>query len=179
MAPWKRATPVNENARFWLVSLPWQVGHTLHCSNPMLAWKKSWNRRIKTCRRNILVAGAGCYKKKSTTEKLCAKWTWQQCEYDKKNTSRLFWIESFCDYFHQHLIRHWFNFGEPGENGICTWKNIFALKMMISGLEKISWNSSMLKAFFGKSFFLHRKGGFLHQIANSVIKMTFFGHGGI
>jgi hypothetical protein len=37
----------------------------------------------------------------------------------------------------------------------------------------------MRKAFFGKSFLLHRKGGLLHQIANSVIKMTFFAHGGI
>ena len=33
------------------------------------------------------------------------------------------------------------------------------------------------KPFFGKSFLL--KGGFLHQIANSVIKMTVFAHGGI
>ena len=37
----------------------------------------------------------------------------------------------------------------------------------------------MRKAFFGKSFFYFIERGIFAQVANSVIKMTFFVHGGI
>ena len=57
---------------------------------------------------------------------------------------------------------------------------IFSLKMMMkSGLEKIILKFLHAQSLFWKIFFTSQKGEFLHQIANSVIKMTFFAHGGI
>ena len=60
--------------------------------------------------------------------------------------------------------------------------NIFALKMMMklkSGLEKVTLKFLHAKRLFWKIIFTSWKGGFLLQMANSVIKMTFFAHGGI
>ena len=51
--------------------------------------------------------------------------------------------------------------------------------MVKSGLEKIFLKSLHAQSLFRKIFFTSQKGGFLHQIANTVIKMTFFAHGGI
>ena len=57
--------------------------------------------------------------------------------------------------------------------------NIFVLKMMMeSGLKKIFWNSSMRKAFFGKSFLFHRKEDFCIKLQIQ-IKITLFAHGGV
>jgi len=53
--------------------------------------------------------------------------------------------------------------------------NIFVLEMMMkSGLEKIILKFLHAQSLFWKSFLLHRKEDFWHQIANSVIKMIFF-----
>ena len=58
--------------------------------------------------------------------------------------------------------------------------NIFVQKMLMkSGLEKITLKVLHAQSLFWKFFLTSQKGGFLHQIANSIIKMTFFAHGGI
>jgi hypothetical protein len=57
--------------------------------------------------------------------------------------------------------------------------NIFVLKMMMkSGLEKIVLKFLHAQSVWGNLFYFIERG-FLHQIANSVIKMTFLAHGGI
>ena len=56
---------------------------------------------------------------------------------------------------------------------------IFGLKMMVkSGLENIILKFLHAQSLFWIIFFASKKGRFLHQIANSVIKMT-FAHGQI
>ena len=51
--------------------------------------------------------------------------------------------------------------------------------MVKSGLEKFILKLLHVQSlFFGKSFYFIERG-FLHKIANSVIKMTLFVHGGI
>ena len=51
--------------------------------------------------------------------------------------------------------------------------NTFVLKMMMkSGLEKIILKFLHAQSLFWKIFFTSYKGGFLHQIANSVIDIT-------
>ena len=50
--------------------------------------------------------------------------------------------------------------------------------MVKKGLEKIFLKFFHKQRFFWKIIFTSYKGGFLHKIANSVIKMTSFVHGG-
>jgi hypothetical protein len=58
--------------------------------------------------------------------------------------------------------------------------NIFVLKMMMKiGLEKIILKFLHAQSLVWKIVFTSYKGGYLHQIANSVIRMTFIAHGGI
>ena len=74
-----------------------------------------------------------------------------------------------------NIIRHWFNFGVPDQNGIWTWKSYVCPKN-----DDEKWpRKNVLKfrhaqSLFWKIFFTSWKGGFLHQIANLVPSLRIF-----